>query len=93
MFQWDKIFHLHSPFEGKGSQIKHTEWDTYFNWYVEASESLQDSKRASLKYSFKKANEDRRHKRCLKQKTLRMLWFLLLLSILLYLSTDSFLIL
>ena len=32
-----------------GSQIKQIEKDAYFNWYAEASRSLQNFKLASLK--------------------------------------------
>ena len=38
----DKSIYLRSAFESEGSQINQTEWDTYFNWYAEASKSLQD---------------------------------------------------
>lgn len=33
-----------STLGSKGSQIKQTEWATYFNWHAKASKSLQDSK-------------------------------------------------
>lgn len=56
-FQSDKIVHLRSALESKGLKIKQIEWDTYFNWYIEASKRLQDSKIASLKDSLEKANE------------------------------------
>ena len=49
MFQVDKIVQLRGSLKSKGSQIKQTEWDTYFNWYVEASKRLLDSKIASVK--------------------------------------------
>lgn len=35
MFQLDRIIYLRSALESKGSQIKQTEWDTYFNWYAQ----------------------------------------------------------
>lgn len=31
MFELDKIIHLISVSKSKGSQVKQTEWDTYFN--------------------------------------------------------------
>lgn len=37
--------------------MKHTEWDTYFNWYVLVSKRLQDSEAASLSNLPQKANE------------------------------------
>lgn len=33
--------YLRSTPESKGSRIKQTEWDCYFNWYADTSESLQ----------------------------------------------------
>ena len=57
-FPLDKIVHLRSALESQGSQIKQTEWHTYFNWYAEAFKRLlQDSKVASLKNLLQKANE------------------------------------
>ena len=52
MFQLDKLVHLRSALESKGSQIKQTEWDTYFNWYAETSKSLQDFIIPSLRDSW-----------------------------------------
>lgn len=46
------VRHLRSAFESKGSQIKQTEWDTYFNWYAETSKSLQDFIIPSLRDSW-----------------------------------------
>ena len=59
MFQLDKIIHLRGALEDKGSQIKQTEWDSYFNWHAETPKKLQNSKnlKTSLKDSLQKANE------------------------------------
>ena len=57
MFQLYKIVYLRSTLASKGSQIKQTECDTYFNWHAEASERLQDSKIALLKNLLQKANK------------------------------------
>ena len=53
-FQLDEITHLRNALESKGSQVEQTEWDAYFNWYVEAFKSHHDSKITSLKDSFTK---------------------------------------
>jgi len=53
-FQLDRIIHLRSAPQSKGSKIKQTECDTYFNWYAEPSKRLQDSKIASLKTHYRK---------------------------------------
>lgn len=52
------VRHLRSAFESKGSQIKQTEWDTYFNWHAKTSKRFQSFKTASLKHSLQKANEN-----------------------------------
>ena len=52
-FQLEKITHLRSARECKSSQIKHVEWDIYFNRHAEVFRSLRDSKIASLKDSWK----------------------------------------
>lgn len=58
MFQLEKITHLGSALESKGSQIKQIEWDAYSNRYAEASRRLQDAKLASLKKNLlQKTNE------------------------------------
>ena len=44
--QLDKVIHLRSVLESKSSQVKHTQWDTYFNWHVEASKRPQNSQKA-----------------------------------------------
>ena len=46
-----------SALESKDSQIKQTEWDTYFNWDADAAKRFQNSKIASLKDSLQKGNE------------------------------------
>lgn len=56
-FWLDETLHLRSAVESKGSPIKQTEWDTYFNWHAEAHQKFQSSKAASLKDSLKKADE------------------------------------
>ena len=43
MFQLDKSIYLRSTLKSKGSQIRQTEWDTYFNWHAEASLKFQNS--------------------------------------------------
>ena len=53
----DRIAHLRNALESKGTQFEQTEWNTYFKRYVEASESLQDSKIASLRDLLQKAHE------------------------------------
>ena len=67
-FQIDKIIHLRSTLENKGSQIKQTEWDIYFNWHIEASKMIQNSQIASLKDSLKKVDEKLKRQEVPKQK-------------------------
>lgn len=66
-----------------------TEWETYFNWHAKTSKSLQDSKITSLKDSLQKANKELNTQWYLQQKTIGLVWLLLLPSNLLYLSTHS----
>lgn len=57
-------------FKSKDSQIKQTEWDTYFNWIAESSKGLEHSEMALLKDSLQKANEKWKTREVyLKQKT------------------------
>lgn len=69
-FLLDKIVHLINALESKGSQIKQTDRDTYFNWH-RTSKSLQDSKIASLKDDLQKAKEKLRTQEVPKTKTVR----------------------
>lgn len=41
----------------QGFPDQQTEWNTYFNWYTEAPQRLQDSRIALLKDSLQKANK------------------------------------
>lgn len=84
MFQLDKIIHLRSVLESQFSQSKQTEWDTYFNWYAEASTRLHDSRMTSLKDLLQKVNEKLRTQDVPKVKDSKTYMALLLLSILLH---------
>ena len=71
MFQLDKIIYLRNTLKSKGFQIKQMEWDTYFNWHVVASRSLQDFKIVSLKNLLQKANKNERHQEVPKTKNIK----------------------
>ena len=49
-----KLVFLRRKLEDCGSKIKPIEWDAYFNWYLEASKCIQDSKIASLQNTISK---------------------------------------
>lgn len=73
---------LFKEYDGKQQfPDQQTEWNTSFNWYSEVSKRLDNSKTASLKDSLQKANEQWKTKRYLKQKTVRLMWPLLPLSV------------
>lgn len=44
----------------QGFPDQQTEWNTYFNWYTEAPQRLQDSRIALLKDSLQKANKKKK---------------------------------
>lgn len=43
-----RLAFLRTNLEYQCSNMKQIEWDAYFNWYLEASKSIQDSKIASF---------------------------------------------
>lgn len=53
-FNIPKLVFLRTKLEDHGSKIKQTEWDAYFNWLLEASKFIQDSKIASLQNTISK---------------------------------------
>ena len=65
MFQLCKIFffYLINALQGRFPN-QHTEWNTYLNWHVEASKSLQGSQIASLEDSLPKTQEVSTTKDC-----------------------------
>lgn len=56
-FDLPKLIFLRTKLEDHSSKIKQTEWDAYFNWYLEASKCIQDSKIASLQNTISKLTE------------------------------------
>lgn len=57
-FDLPKFVFLRTKLEDHISQIKQTEWNAYFNWLLEASKCIQDSKIPSLQNTISKLIEE-----------------------------------